>query len=362
MPIMKIALLYGGKSAEHEVSINSAKTVYFLLSPKKYKIFPVYITKKGEWFLQKSAVTTQKIIPVTPCVNGNYNLISSNNNRLSKIKVDVFFPVLHGPFGEDGTVQGMLELLNTAYVGCPVTASAIGMDKIISKEIVKNLKIPVLEHIIVNRNEKIDLKVVAVKIKKMGYPVFVKPVSLGSSLGVSRVLNAKGLKNAFKKVFRYDKQVIIEKAVKNTREIVCGVLGTFANPKTSFCGEITILTGDFYDYESKYVNIKSHNFKVPAKLDKKLSDKIRKMSAEIFKTLKCSGLARMDFLLDGKTKKFYFAEINTIPGLTNHSLYPKLWQYTGITPPELMEKLIHIALKEHKQKRTLSKRKIAAQI
>lgn len=344
MQKLKIALLYGGKSAEHEVSVESAKSVYSLLNRKKYKVFPIYITHKGLWFLQKSRVSVLKSVPVTPCIDKNYNIISQTGKI--KLKIDVFFPVLHGPFGEDGTMQGMLELIGAAYVGSPPMASSVGMDKIIVKMIAENIEIPVSKHIVLSVKDETIYR----KVKKMGYPVFVKPVSLGSSVGVTKANDATTLKQALQIAFGYDRQVMVEKAVENAREIVCAVLGTYTDAKPSLCGEVVMLTRDFYDYESKYIDTKSHDLIIPARLDKKISDKIRKMSVEIFKTLKCSGLARVDFLIDSKTKTPYFCEINTIPGLTANSLYPKLWETTAIKPTALMDKLIKIAIRDRKLK------------
>ena len=355
MPKIKVAILYGGKSAEHDVSVNSAKTIYSLIDKKKYSVFTIYITRQGLWFIQKLGVTKETHLPAAVSMGGKYNLISQDGKKFRQ-KIDVFIPMLHGPYGEDGTVQGMFEMLNTAYVGCDVLSSSIGMDKIICKQLVKNLKIPVLKHVVIENEKNINYKNVLGKVKKLGLPVFVKPNSMGSSVGITKVIKQQHLKSAIAKAFKYDSQIYIEKAVDNAREIVCAVLGSKLSAKASVCGEIVVLTRQFYDYESKYVDATSHKLVMPAKISKKLSDQIRKTSVEIFKTLKCSGLARIDFFIKKGTDRFYFCEINTIPGFTEHSLYPNLWKKTGTAPRKLVEELINTALKEHslKQKTSLS--------
>jgi D-alanine-D-alanine ligase len=274
-----------------------------------------------------------------------YNIKSKNED----VALDVVFPVLHGTFGEDGTLQGLLELAMVPYVGADVIGSAVGMDKDIAKRLLKEAGIPVVPSLTVNKQQWKDNSKLIIKsaLDKLGLPVFVKPVCTGSSVGVKKVKKKELLAEAMAFAFQFDTRVMIEKAV-DCREIECAVLGN-ENPAASILGEI-IPHHEFYSYEAKYLDPNGAALKIPAQIKASLADKIRKAAVEGYVTLGCSSMARVDFFLDKKTNKFYLNEINTLPGFTSISMYPKLWEATGLKYSDLLNKLIALALDRHKKR------------
>jgi len=283
-------------------------------------------------------------------------------------KVDVIFPVLHGTFGEDGTIQGFFEMINVPYVGAGVLGSAVGMDKVMQKQLCEQAGLPVVKYMwfkkgewinnskIKNQKSKLQFKIKNFDIvrhieRKLGYPCFVKPVNMGSSVGITKAHNQKELVFGINLATKYDSKILVEKACPNVREIECSVLGN-DEPIASLPGEI-IPSGEFYDYNAKYVDGKSKTI-VPASLPKKLILKIQKMACQVFKITNCAGMGRVDFLLDNKSGRLFVNEINTIPGFTSISMYPKLWQASGLKFSDLLDILINLALQRFQEKEKLS--------
>ncbi len=262
-------------------------------------------------------------------------------------KADVAFPILHGPYGEDGTIQGLFEMMNIPYVGAGVLGSAIGMDKIIQKKILRQEKMPVVDFA---ETESRSAKQYLYILRRIGFPCFVKPANMGSSVGISKARNLKELRIALNLAKKYDNKILIEKAVPNVREFECSVLGN-EKPQASKVGEI-LSSNEFYDYDAKYVNGKSKTI-IPAKIPDNLSLKIRRMAIMAFKKTNCEGMARVDFLYDAKNKKIYINELNTIPGFTQISMYPKLWLKSGLKYNKLLDNLINLAIARHKNKNKL---------
>ncbi|MFH1769150.1 MAG: D-alanine--D-alanine ligase family protein [Parcubacteria group bacterium] len=322
---IRIGVLSGGRSAEHEVSLQSAKNVIDAIDKTKYEVVSIKIDKKGKW--DKNL----KFIP----------LLGKERGSVAQ-SVDVVFPVLHGTFGEDGTVQGFLKLMDVPYVGCDILGSAVGMDKDIAKRLLRDAGIGIADFITVNHGDKVNFAQIK---KKLGMPVFVKPANLGSSVGVSKANNKKEFEKALKEAFKYDRKVIIEESIKG-REIECAVLGN-EDPKSSLPGEV-IPKHDFYSYDAKYIDENGAILVAPAKLPKNMVKKIQQLAVQTFKTLGCEGMARVDMFLTPKGK-LVLNEINTIPGFTNISMYPKLWEVTGIPPQKLIDKLIQLALARYKR-------------
>ncbi|MCF7833881.1 MAG: D-alanine--D-alanine ligase [Candidatus Pacebacteria bacterium] len=307
MPKITVAVLYGGRSAEHEVSLNSAKNIIGSFDKEKYNVLPVKISKKGEFSL---------------------DFVS---------KADVVFPVLHGPYGEDGSMQGFLKILGLPFVGASVLGSALGMDKEIAKRVLRDKGLPVGKFEIIKKGQDVNFKEIK---KSLGLPMFVKPANMGSSVGISKVKNEKEFISAIKESFLYDKKIIIEEETKG-REIECAVLGN-ENPTASILGEIIPLK-DFYSYEAKYTDQNGARLEIPAKLSESKAKEIQDLAIKVFETLDCSGLARVDFFLQ-KNGKVLVNEINTLPGFTDISMYPKLWEYGGLPIAELLDILITLAI------------------
>ncbi|TRZ64632.1 MAG: D-alanine--D-alanine ligase [Spirochaetia bacterium] len=315
---LRIGIVFGGKSVEHEVSVVSARNIIKALDKGKYKVIPIHIKRTGNWFLDRKIFN----------------------------KIDVVFPVIHGMYGEDGTIQGLLKFSGLPFVGAGVLGSAIGMDKDISKHLLKEAGIPVAKFITLYSGEKISFKKVS---EKLGSPVFVKPANTGSSVGINKVKDEKEFKKAVSEAFKYDSKVIIEEAIKG-REIECSVLGNDA-PIASIPGEIIPKNG-FYSYEAKYIDKKGAEFKIPAGVSKETIKKIQQTAIRAFKTLNCAGMGRVDFFLK-KNGDLLVSEINTIPGFTSISMYPKLWEASGIPLSKLLDKLIGLALERFKKEQKL---------
>ncbi len=368
---IRVGVLFGGRSGEHEISLRSALTVMSAMDPRRYEIVPIGIDHEGHWFLEKNALkvlaqTTPDLgalsagdIPVTLLPhNDSRSLVRTPSKSGLEAPdqpnlggpLDVVFPVLHGTFGEDGTVQGLLELAGVPYVGAGVLGSAIGMDKDVQKRVLRDAGVAVVKYHSIIRGDYQEHPALAKKFaRELGYPVFVKPNALGSSIGISKVKSPAGLDGALADAFQYDRKALIEESCEG-RELECAVLGN-DRPEASTVGEILVTHGhEFYSYESKYIDEKGSETRIPAKLPKAALNKIRKMAVEAFKALSLRGMARVDFLARRDLKQIYVNEVNTIPGFTSISMYPKLWEASGIALPKLIDRLIELALEDHRER------------
>ncbi len=390
MEKLRVGILFGGRSGEHEVSLLSAASVLSAIDKEKYEVVPIGITKDGRWLTAEHAEnllqgklmieprnlragdpeTTPSaavlargeavVVPPEP-VHRQTGLVpfqtdAAQMRRASDraINVDVIFPVLHGTFGEDGTIQGLLELADIAYVGAGVLGSAAGMDKDIMKSLFLAARIPIVKHVTILRGawERDPKKVQKQVESKLIYPVFVKPANLGSSVGISKAHNRKELGPAIEEAAKFDRKIVIEQGVggkkEKAREIECSVLGN-DEPAASVPGEIVPGT-EFYDYTAKYVDEGSQLI-IPAKLTKAETKKVQELAIAAFQAVDCSGLARVDFLMDPKTRKIYLNEINTMPGFTAISMYPKLWAASGLAYGDLIDRLIQLGIERHEDKK-----------
>ena len=344
----KIAVVFGGRSPEHEVSIESAKTVCAELAKAGFGVLPLYAPRSGGWRLVSRAALASggKLagVPVEPSLARGCFVKKGGG----LVRPDAVFPIIHGSTGEDGVLQGLLEMLGLPYAGCGVAASAVGMDKVISKELAAEEGIPVLPHVVIRLSQKDGMTPLLKKALGLGFPLFVKPVAQGSSVGVTKVKTSAALKPAVLNAFRFDTSAMIEKGVDRAREIVCGVLGTAARASASVTGEVVPKGAhEFFDYEAKYLDDDGMEFLLPAPLPRATESAMRALAVKVFQALGCSGLARIDFLLErGGKGRFWFCEINTLPGFTSHSLYPRLWARTGKKPSAVLKELVGIALRE----------------
>lgn len=357
---IRVGILFGGKSAEHEVSLQSAKNIIESIDRKKYDILLLGIDKQGQWHMgDESEFVLHKDNPRLIALNkGNDRLAlipgqSSENlvdltNQETIDRIDVIFPVLHGPFGEDGTVQGLLKLAGIPFVGAGVLGSAVGMDKDVMKRLLRDADLVIADFIAAHSQERAKIHYKDIQ-ERFGSPFFIKPANLGSSVGVHKVHNETEFSSALDDAFLFDTKVIIEEFIEG-REIECAVLGN-ENPIASVPGEI-LPSHDFYSYEAKYIDEQGAVLEIPAKLPEEISSKIRDISILAFKTLCCEGMARVDCFLknDGTV---VVNELNTIPGFTSISMYPKLWEASGIPYGELIDQLIQLALKRHEKERQL---------
>jgi D-alanine-D-alanine ligase len=389
MKKLRVGILFGGRSGEHEVSLLSAASVFKAIDQNKYEVVPIGITKDGRWLSSAdaerlltgkpleherhlragdpeatpSAAVLQNgeavVVPPEPHKSGASMIpfqteVPARRASDRAINVDVIFPVLHGTFGEDGTIQGLLELADIPYVGAGVLGSAAGMDKDIMKALFRAAGLPIVKHVSVLRSEwDLTAKNVQKLVEsKLRYPVFVKPANLGSSVGISKARNRKELGAAIEEAAKFDRKIVIEEGVggknRKAREVECSVLGN-DRPEASVPGEIVPGT-EFYDYSAKYLDEGSQLI-IPAKLTKEETKKIQQLAIAAFKAVDCSGLARVDFLMDPKSRKIYVNEINTMPGFTSISMYPKLWAATGVSYPKLIERLIQLGMERHQEKK-----------
>jgi D-alanine-D-alanine ligase len=372
---LRVGVIYGGRSGEHEVSLASAAAVFKNLDPARYEAIPIKIEKDGRWSLPDHPPAIDKAADVihetrAPQLEaddrrethlvarpGGDTLVTLDRSRpnatVSTLALDVVFPVLHGPYGEDGTVQGLLELANVPYVGAGVLASAVGMDKAAMKLVFAAKGLPICDYEVVLRrdwqhDERATLQTV---VDRLGFPVFVKPANLGSSVGISKAKHVAELRTAIKLAGEFDRKVIVEAAVPKAREIEVAVLGN-DEPEASLPGEI-IPSGEFYDYDAKYLNADSRDV-IPAPLPERLTQEIRSLAVEAFKALDCAGMARVDFLLaDDGSGSLYVNELNTIPGFTTISMYSKMWAASGVSYPQLIDRLIALAIERHAEKQQL---------
>jgi D-alanine-D-alanine ligase len=361
---IRLGILFGGRSGEHEVSLTSAASVMQALDPEKYEVIPIGITHEGRWLLGSSAdkllpgvltngkpvtasvaPTGPRFIPLDPVSSRK---LSRREAADTRPEIDVIFPLLHGTFGEDGTVQGLLELADIPYVGAGVLASAAGMDKDLMKRLFRDARIPVVPWITVLRSEweRNPEQVLPAIQKKLRYPLFVKPANLGSSVGISKVHSAKELKPALDLAAEYDRKIIIEKGI-DAREIECSVLGN-DSPQASVPGEV-VPVNEFYDYEAKYVKEGSQLI-IPANLRPRQTRRVQQLAVQSFLAVDGAGMARVDLLLDRRTAAIFVNEINTIPGFTPISMYPKLWEASGLPYAKLIDRLVELALERHQEK------------
>jgi D-alanine-D-alanine ligase len=389
MQRLRVGILFGGRSGEHEISLLSAASVLQAIDKEKYEVVPIGITKDGRWLTAEHAedllagklileprnlragdpdITAAAavlargeavVVPPEP-VNRQGGLMPFQTDAAllrraadRAIDVDVIFPVLHGTFGEDGTIQGLLELADIAYVGAGVLGSAAGMDKDIMKSLFIAAGIPIVKHVTILRGEwEKNAKSVARRVARLKYPVFVKPANLGSSVGISKVHNREELGPAIEDAARFDRKIVIEQGVGGNegkaREIECAVLGN-DEPEASVPGEI-VPSKEFYDYDAKYLEEGSELI-IPAKITKTETKKVQELAVRAFKAVDCSGLARIDFLMDPKTRKIYLNEINTMPGFTSISMYPKLWAASGLEYSDLIDRLIQLGIERHEDKK-----------
>lgn len=338
---LRVAVIFGGRSGEHDVSLMSARSVLSVLDPAKYEVTQIGITREGHWLTGDDVIGKFE--------NGKLNglehfvLSADPSVRNTQYEADVFFPVLHGTFGEDGTIQGLFEMADVAYVGAGVVGSAVGMDKGVFKEVMRANNIPVVESALVLRNEiEKNLNSVIEKAEKAGaYPLFTKPANLGSSVGVTKCHNRSDLQEGLLEAAQFDRRVLVERGVTNVREIEVSVLGN-DEPVASVCGEI-LPSRDFYSYESKYIDGTS-GLEIPAQLPHETSEKIREFAVRAYKLIDCAGMARVDFFVEKDTNKIYLNELNTIPGFTKISMYPKLWEASGLPYAKLVDRLIELAM------------------
>lgn len=349
MTKLKVGLLFGGCSGEHEVSISSARSIAQALTAEanaeKYELLPFYIQKDGQWQapnVAQQVLVSGKAIPVS---DENVNLWQFPAEAAT---IDVWFPILHGPNGEDGTVQGLLKLMRVPFVGSEVLGSAAGMDKIAMKMVFAQAGLPQVKYVAVNRSEVWSNPCVFPKLcdrieAELGYPCFVKPANLGSSVGISKARTRAELEAALDSAASYDRRIIVEAGVV-AREVECAVLGN-DQPKASVVGEITF-ESDFYDYETKYTAGEADLF-IPAKLPPEVASEIQERAIEAFTALDCAGLARVDFFYVESTGEILINEINTLPGFTATSMYPQLWAASGVPYPELVDQLIQLAIERH---------------
>ncbi len=346
--MIKLGVIFGGVSNEHDVSVLSGKSIIHYLDRQKYEIYPIYIDKKGIWFTLESNCDDFEIKDCS-MIDDIFTFLKS---------MDVIFPVLHGKFGEDGTIQGMLEMLNIPYVGCGVIASSIAMDKVYTKIILNTVNIKQTKYQCIKKNKnkyvttdkkgnelELTLQEITSKIEDfLEYPIFVKPASSGSSIGVNKVYNKKELENSIIEACKIDKKVLFEETIVG-REIECAVLGN-DSVKASCVGEIKP-ANDFYTFDAKYNN-KESKLIIPAEISDETANKIKNIAIKAFKVISGKGLARVDFFVNEKTNDIYLNEINTMPGFTNISMYPKLWEKSGLSYSSLLDKLINLAIEEKK--------------
>src|SRR5512146_1151500 len=385
MSKLRVGVLFGGRSGEHEVSLLSAASVVEAIDKNKHEVVPIGITKEGRWLTSDHAerllrgtpheerhlragdpdatpgaavLAKGESVTVPPVPGQALQPFESDvpHRRLADraIDVDIIFPVLHGTFGEDGTIQGLLELADIAYVGAGVLGSAAGMDKDIMKRLFRDAGLPIVKHVTVLRRdwERDPKQVQRLVETKLKYPVFVKPANLGSSVGISKAHDGKELPAAIHTAAEFDRKIVIEQGVggkkHKARELECSVLGN-DEPVASLPGEV-VPGKEFYDYAAKYLEEGSQLI-IPAKLTKAQIRQVQEMAVGAFRAVDCAGLARVDFLMDPQSKKIYVNEINTMPGFTAISMYPKLWAASGVSYPELIHRLIQLALERHQDKK-----------
>jgi D-alanine-D-alanine ligase len=368
---LRVGVIYGGRSGEHEVSLASAAAIFQNLDPERYEPVPVKIEKDGRWTLPTRPPLIAKAADVIAgraessdgareahlvAHPGTDTLLSIDRHAaaptVSALTLDVVFPVLHGPYGEDGTVQGMLELANLPYVGAGVLASAVGMDKAVMKVLFAARNLPICDYLVITKREweRDERDAMHRIVHQLGFPVFVKPANLGSSVGISKAKHAAELRRAIELAGTFDRKIVVEAAVPQAREIEVSVLGN-DDPQASCPGEV-IPSREFYDYQAKYIDDDSALL-IPAPLTATQTAEVRRLAIEAFKAVDGSGLARVDFLLAGDSGVLYVNELNTLPGFSTIGMYSKLWAASGLGFPQLLDRLIQLALERHTEKQQL---------
>ena len=361
MSAIRVGVLFGGRSGEHEISLISARSVMQVMDPEKYQVVPIGITKDGRWLasgdpmaaLQEGddGLSSPVALLGDPTHRGIVSLkeLEPHLARALVAQLDVVFPVLHGPYGEDGTVQGLLDLAGIPYVGAGVAASALGMEKVLFKDVMRAHGLPVVKYLVVKRKEwERDPEAVLDRVEgELGYPVFTKPANLGSSVGVNKCRTREELARGLADAAQYDRKLLVEAAVPQAREIEVSVLGN-DDPIASVPGEI-IPSREFYSYAAKYLDDgdRASQLLIPAPLPEEVAERARDLAIRAYLAVDCAGMARVDFLLSRETGELYVSELNTIPGFTAISMYPKLWEASGIPYPELIDRLIQLALERH---------------
>ncbi len=356
MSKLTVALLFGGKSGEHEVSLRSAGSILKALNREKYNVIPIGITKEGHWrsdpkfleaaFPQILENGSPVLLPPEPAQNHFLMQVPSDSRSIgNRVKVDVVFPALHGTYGEDGTIQGLLDMANLPYVGAGVLGSSVGMDKDVMKRLLQHAGVPMVDFLafLDSQWQRHPVQIQEEIERLLSYPCFVKPANLGSSVGISKVRNRGELAPAVDLAAQYDRKIIVEKGI-DAREIECSVLGN-DDPQASLPGEI-IPSREFYDYEAKYMD-ETSRLLIPAPLEDSQTKTVQELAIKTFLVTECSGLARVDFFLEKTTQRIYVNEINTLPGFTSISMYPKLWEATGLNYSDLIDKLIQLAIERH---------------
>ncbi len=343
---VKVALLFGGRSAEHEISLLSARSIYENLDREKYEIISIYITNNGNWKIVESPLLPPAALNDGPSFSF---LPWSPSSSLPAVSADIYFPILHGPYGEDGTIQGFLEIADVPFAGASVMESAIAMDKAMTKTILSAKNLPVVPHLVIREEEwRTNREALLSRIQnELPLPRFAKPSCLGSSVGISKVRREEETPVAIEEALRYDEKILVEQGIVG-RELECSVLGN-ENPEASLPGEL-FPSREFYDYRDKYIEGKTR-FAVPAALSPARTEEIRHLSLAAFKAVGCRGMARVDFLMDGKTEKVFLSELNTIPGFTEISMYPKLWEASGLPFPRLLDRLLELGFERHRKKK-----------
>jgi D-alanine-D-alanine ligase len=359
----RVVVLFGGRSAEHEISVISARSVLEALDPERYEAIPVGVTKLGRWRLMRAgppalpaAGAGAELPGVEPSAGeivsldqepGRHALVAPDGSRT---EIDVVFPVMHGPYGEDGSIQGFLEMAGVPYVGAGVLGSAVGMDKAVQKVLFESVGIPVVEHLVLHEREwESDPGGVAARAASIGFPLFCKPAALGSSVGITKVDGPDALRPALEEAFRYGRKAVLERAEQGAREIECAVLGN-DDPVASVAGEIVPRGHAFYDYAAKYLDERGAELIVPADLEPEVLEEVQQLSVAAFRAIDGAGMARVDFFLT-PGGRLLLNEVNTIPGFTSISMYPKLWEASGVSYPELVDRLIELAMERNDAER-----------
>jgi D-alanine-D-alanine ligase len=359
----RVAVVFGGRSAEHEISVLSARSVIAALDPDRYEVLAIGVTKEGRWQLMPGgapALEAGRAPEALPGVSlgsgaeialdqepGSQALVAADGSRTA---IDVVFPIMHGPYGEDGSIQGFLEMAGVPYVGAGVLASAIGMDKAVQKVLFAATGIPGVPYEVVpERDWEEDPEVVEARAAHLGYPLFAKPAALGSSIGIERVEEASRLRGALEQCFRFGRKAVLERAATGARELEVSVLGN-DDPVASIAGEIVPRGHEFYDFEAKYLDEHGAELVIPAEIAPETLEEIQRLAVAAFRAIDGAGMARVDFFLmrDGRV---LLNEVNTIPGFTSISMYPRLWEASGLSIPELVDRLIELAIERHEAER-----------
>ena len=363
---LRIGLIFGGRSGEHEVSLASATTVMANLDREKYEVVPIGITKEGGWLLGTEPArlmaaeqhinhteNTETETTTAVTLTGDPRMrrlipLESGEQLQDNGALDVIFPVLHGTYGEDGTLQGLLDMADVPYVGCGVLGSALGMDKEKMKMVFQAVGLPSVDYLVYRRNEweRSPTTIMDAIEQRLGYPCFVKPVNLGSSVGINKAHDRAELEHAINVAAEYDRKIIIDRGI-NCRELECAVLGN-DEPLASVVGEV-IASNEFYDYHAKYLDNKSQVI-IPADIPQATAEEVRRQAVTAFLALDLSGLARVDFFLEKESGQVYINEVNTMPGFTQISMYPKLWEASGLTYAQLLDRLVELAIERHQDK------------